>query len=91
MCSVSLVYVEAGTLILRLDAPLTVMRAGETDVPGEPIAADAEVTLGPGDYTVFPPQVGGEARNEGQNPAQVAVAELVPEQLAQSLLGTPVP
>jgi hypothetical protein len=88
--AVSLVYVEAGSLVLHLDAPLTVMRGGETDVPGESIAADAEVTLEPGDYTVFPPNVSGEARNDGPDPAQVAVAELVPEQLAQSLMGTPV-
>ena len=89
--AISLVYVEAGTVVLRLDAPLTIVRAGATDMPGEPIAAETEVTLEPGDYTVFPPQVGGEARNDGQEVAQVAVAELVPEQLAQSLTGTPEP
>jgi hypothetical protein len=89
--AIDLVYGEAGTLTLRLDAPVTVVRAGETDAPGEPIAADTEFTLNAGDYSVFPPNVSGEARNDGQDPAQVAVAELIPEQLAQSLAGTPVP
>jgi quercetin dioxygenase-like cupin family protein len=89
--AVSLVYVEAGTLVLRLDAPLTVTRAGETDAPGEAIAADTEVTLGPGDYTVFPPNVSGEARNDGEEPAQVAAAELIPAQLEMSRMGTPTP
>lgn len=37
--AVSLVYVEAGNLVLRLDVPVTVMRAGATDLPGEQIAA----------------------------------------------------
>ena len=89
--AVSLVYVEAGTLVLRLDAPLTVTRAGQTDTPGEPIAAGVEVTLGEGDYTVLPPNVTGEARNDGQDPAQVTAAELIPEQLEMSLMGTPAP
>jgi len=88
---IDLVYGEAGTLTLRLDAPATVVRAGATDTPGEPIAAETEFTLGAGDYSVFPPNISGEARNDGQDPAQVAVAELVPEQLATSLMGTPVP
>jgi hypothetical protein len=88
---IDLVYAEAGTLTLRLDAPVTVVRAGETNMPGEPIAADTEFTLGSGDYAVFPPNMRGEARNDGEDPAQVAVAELVPEQLATSLVATPVP
>jgi hypothetical protein len=89
--AISLVYVEAGTLVQHLDGPVTVVRAGATDAPGEPMAADAEVTLSAGDYTTVPPEVGGEIRNEGQDPAQVAVAELVPEHLAMSLMATPVP
>ena len=46
---------------------------------GEPIAADTEFSLNAGDYSVFPPNVSGEARNDGQDPAQVAVAELIPD------------
>ena len=87
----SLVYVEAGTLVLRLGAPLTVTRAGQTDAPGEQIAAGVEVTVGRGDYTVLPPNVTGEARNDGQDSAQVAAADLIPEQLEMSLKGTPAP
>ena len=89
--AIGLVYVESVTLVLRLGAPVTIMHAGENDAPGEPIGADTEVTLSPGDYTTFPPGVGGEDRSEGQDPAQVAVAGLVPEQLVISLMGAPVP
>jgi hypothetical protein len=88
---IRLVYGEVGTLHLRLDLPVTVVRAGEITSPGEPIAADTEFALNPGDYTVYPPNVRKEMRNDGQEPAQVAIVELAPEQLAASLIATPVP
>jgi hypothetical protein len=88
---VRLIYGEVGTLHLRLDLPVTVVRAGATDAPGESIAADTEFTLNAGDYTVYPPNVRKIMRNDGQEPAQVAVAQLDPGQLAASLMATPVP
>ena len=88
--AITLVYAQTGSLILRLGAPVTVVRAGTTDAPGETIPAETEFTLSEGDYTVLPPGAGGEARNEGQEPAQVAAAGLIPDQLEIAVTGTPV-
>jgi hypothetical protein len=88
---VLLLYGEAGTLHVRPDWPVTVVRAGATDAPGESIAADTEFALNAGDDTVYPPNVRKFMRNDGQIPAQVVVAQLVPQELAASLKATPVP
>ncbi len=74
----SLVYGEAGALAFTLDAPVTITRAGAAASPGEAVAAGTEFTLGAGDYTVFPLLVGGEARNDGQEPASFVVASIIP-------------
>lgn len=75
---ISLVYQETGGLVFTLDAPVTITRAGAADKPGEAIAADAEFALNAGDYTTFPALVGGEARNDGEEPASAVVASIVP-------------
>jgi len=89
--AITLVYAQTGSLILRLGVPVTINRAGATAVPGEIIAAETEFTLSKGDYTVLPVGAGGEARNDGQEPAQIAVAGLVPEELEIAVTGTPGP
>ncbi len=75
---ISLVYEEIGALAFTLDAPVTITRAGAADEPGEAIAADTGFTLNAGDYTTFPALVGGEARNEGGEPASAVVASIIP-------------
>jgi quercetin dioxygenase-like cupin family protein len=96
--STALIYVESGTLVLRVDAPLTVRRAstpataaaggGEEVVPArEQVAAGTEFTLGPGDSFVVPPRRSGGARNDGAGPLALLLAEVAPRQEE----GTPVP
>jgi hypothetical protein len=89
--AITLVYGQTGSLVLRLGVPVTVTHAGAMDAPGESIPAETEFTLSEGDYTVLPPNASGEARNEGSEPAQVAVAGLLPEQLEIAVTGTPTP
>ena len=89
--AITLLYGQTGALRLRLGVPVTVTRAGAMDAPGETIPAETEFTLSEGDYTVLPPNAGGEARNEGAEPAQIAVAGLVPELLEIAVTGTPAP
>ena len=89
--AITLVYGQAGSVVFRLGVPVTITRAGAVDAPGETIPAETEFTLSEGDYTVLPPNASGEARNEGQEPAQVAVAGLIPEQLEIAVTSTPVP
>ena len=86
---IALVYGEAGVLTVALEAPVTVARAGATDAAGEAVAAGSEFTLAVGDYTVFPPLVGGEARNDGVEPATVLVAAIVPAGMATPTAATP--
>jgi hypothetical protein len=89
--SASLLYVESGTLSLRVDAPLTVRRASTAATPvagagdegepaREPVAAGTEVTLGPGDSVVISPRSAGEARNGGTEPLVLLISEVAPRQ-----------
>ena len=103
--SYALAVIESGTLTLRQDGPLVVTRAGalqaamreeEAGRPSAPeteaIAAGQEVTLQAGDTVLFPPNVGGELRNDGQERTVVLVAFVgppVPE--APSTADTPTP
>lgn len=87
---ISLVYQEAGALTATLDAPITITRSGATDAPGEGVAADVAFGLAAGDYAVFPPLVGGEVRNEGQESASVVVAGIVPS-TSPVAIATPAP
>ena len=88
---ISLVYAEAGVLTATLYAPVTITRAAATDAPGEAVAAGTEFTLAAGDYAVFPPLVGGEVRNDGQEAASVVVAAIVPLGMATPTAATPAP
>jgi quercetin dioxygenase-like cupin family protein len=75
---ISLGYLESGELTFTVDAPVTVTRAGATDAPGESVAANTEFTVQAGDYFVFPPQSSGEVRNDGQDPASLMIASIIP-------------
>lgn len=72
--SLELVYVEAGSLTIQLDAPITLGELGDTSSAGESIEADTELTLTAGDYFVLQPGVSGETRNDGPDTATVSVA-----------------
>ena len=89
--SVGLAYVESGALTVRLEAPVRVVRAAtiaafatpgaaeEGAVPEpEEVAAGTEFTLEAGDSVVFPPNVAGEVRNDGQERAVALVALIAP-------------
>ena len=66
----ALILVESGEVTVRLTAPVTITR---TTGPEE-VAADTDFTLGPGESFVWAPFVGGELRNDGQEPAVTLVA-----------------
>ena len=89
--SVALIYVESGALTIQIEAPFQVVRAAtieafatpgaveEGAVPGpEEVPAGTEVTLEAGDSVVFPPNVPGEIRNDGDEPAVGLSASIVP-------------
>lgn len=79
---ISLIYQEVGALTFTLDAPVTVTRAGATDVPGEAVAAGTEFMLEEGDYMAFPPLGSGEARNDSEEAVSAVVASIIPEGMA---------
>ena len=104
--TVALVYVEAGALTIRVEAPIRVVRAAtiaafatpgaaeEGAVPApEEVAAGTEFTLEAGDSAVFPPNVPGEVRNEGAERAVGLVALIAPPEdaAATPVAGTPAP
>ena len=101
----ALAVVESGELTIRFEGLLTVTRAEEMGavmeeaeaggaiVPAmEAIAAGQEVTLSAGDSVLFPPNAGGEIRNDGQE-RMVGIVALVgpPPAEATPTAGTPAP
>jgi len=89
--TVALISVESGALTLQIEAPLQVVRAAtiaafatpeaveEGAIPEpEEVAAGTEVTLEAGDSVVIPPNVAGEIRNDGDEPAVGLVALVTP-------------
>src|SRR3712207_4664455 len=52
-----ILYVEAGELVFYMDAPVPVMRGVAPEAPVEVIAANTQVTLGPGDYLILRPNM----------------------------------
>ena len=88
----ALVYVESGTLTIRSEAAVGVARAtpGAEFPAEEELAAGTELTLGPGDSFVAPPNVHGELRNDGTAPAVLLMALAVPAE-AGAPAGTPTP
>ncbi len=63
---VALVYVESGALTIQIEAPIQVTRAASDP---EEVAAGTAVTLEAGDSVVLSPNVAGEIRNDGDEPA----------------------
>jgi quercetin dioxygenase-like cupin family protein len=90
--SVDLVYMTSGTLTFTIDAPMTVARGVEagTPIPTEPeaIPANTEFTLSDGDSALFPPNAGGEVRNDGDEEATAWVTNVA---LFTTTAGTPTP
>jgi hypothetical protein len=76
--SLSLVYVEEGTVTFTIAAPVSVTRGGAEDQSAEPILAAVEFTAGPGDYFIAPANTAAELRNDGTDPATILVASIVP-------------
>ena len=83
----SLLTVESGAITLQMDAPLEVTRAatiealttGASEVPEpEVVEAGTEVTLEVGDSVVLAPNVAGEIRNDGDEPAVYLAAFVAP-------------
>ncbi len=102
--SAALVYVEAGAFTFRVEGPIRVTRAAtlaafatpgaveEGAVPApEEIPAGTEFTLEAGDSAVFPPNVPGEARNDGAERAVALVAIVAPPEAGTPEAGTPAP
>ena len=80
--SLALVYIETGTLSVRIEALVTVSRApkaGTADPTQEEIPAGTEFAAGPGDSFVSPAVIAGEARNDGPEPVVVLAAIVEPD------------
>ena len=98
--SVALVYVEAGSLTAEVGAPVRVTRAAVIAAfatPGaepegapmpEEVAAGTAFTLAAGDSAVFPPNVAGELRNDGQERVVGLAAIVAPPEMGGGA-GTP--
>jgi quercetin dioxygenase-like cupin family protein len=101
--SVALVFVEAGAITIRVDAPTRVTRAAtiaafatpgmdENAIPApDEIAAGIEFTMAAGDSAFFPPNETGEVRNDGQEQAVILIANIEPQGSGGSMTGTPAP
>jgi hypothetical protein len=79
-------YMESGNLVMTLDAPVTVRQANDPQGEGEMYDAGSEFTLEAGDFLVLQPGVGGEIRNDSNEPASLSVAGLT---LGGSGIATP--
>ncbi|MDQ3695498.1 MAG: hypothetical protein M3464_18030 [Chloroflexota bacterium] len=77
-----LVYVEAGTVTVRVTVPVVALRGAVLATPGaraqEEVPAGTEFTLGAGDSFVAPFLSGGELRNDGAEEAIVRIAYVAP-------------
>ena len=86
--AISLVYVEAGALSLKLDAAVSDARPDATS--GDEEDASKTLELSRGDYFVLPPLVAGEIRNEGKEPVSIVIAAITPGLIPGTAIGTPV-
>ena len=88
----ALVYVAAGTLSFRVEAPMTVLRASATGEPSpsdiEEIAPGEVFTLSTGDSAIFQPQTVGETLNLESEPGVLLVVNIYP--LEEEPAATPV-
>ena len=83
------IRVLRGAAMAAMAAAMATPGAGEEGAPPEPeeVAAGTEFVLEAGDSALFPPFVGGEARNDGPAAAVALAALIEPEGAA----ATPVP
>ncbi len=90
--SVGIVTIESGALTVLADTPLTVLHPVEDGEFGpddfEQFAADEEFTMEEGDSMVYPANVGGEVRNDGEEDVSVLIANIEP--LEEEGAATPV-
>lgn len=76
--SLEIGYMESGSLVMVVDAPVTVKHVDDTEGAGETHSAGTEFTISAGEFMVLQPGVGGEIRNESGAPAILSVAGLTP-------------
>ncbi len=95
--STALASIESGAVTLSVDAPITVVTVpddGELDPDDQEIfPAGEEFTLEEGDSALFPPNVQGDARNDGNQDASIFVANVFPladGDLSEDNVSTPV-
>jgi hypothetical protein len=82
----ALMYLESGTLTVRVDAPFAITRAATvasaveagTFPMQEEIAAGSESSLAQGDSIVFPPLAAVELRNDGTEPVVILAMSITP-------------
>ena len=75
--TMSLVYVEAGSVVLQGKSALVIARLDGSAAP-RTIDAGTAVTVAAGDYFVLPPHGATEIRNESQAPASLQFAAMDP-------------
>jgi quercetin dioxygenase-like cupin family protein len=96
----ALIYVESGTLTVRIEAPVSVTRAGAYDAefaspeaaageeefmpPSEEIPAGQEFQVATGDSFLFPAQTAGDIRNDGTESTVILVALTSPHGAGQA-------
>lgn len=76
--SLEIGYMESGSLVMTVDAPVTVKHVDDSQGEGETYSAGTEFTINAGEFMVLQPGVGGEIRNESGEPAMLSVAGLTP-------------
>jgi len=88
------IYVESGTMAYTpLQGEAWLKRAGSApDAEGEQLAYDTEVTINAGDSLFFPTEHNDTARNVGDEPLVLWLANLHPEGEAMlTMMATPTP
>lgn len=80
--ALALVVVETGAVTITVEAPITVLHPTDDGAPGpedvEQFAADEEFTMEEGDSAIFPPNIAGEARNDGDEDVSLLIANVAP-------------
>ena len=80
--STALASIESGTVALTVDAPITVVKVPDDGEFGlddqEVFPAGEEFTLEEDDSALFPPNVQGNARNDGNVDVSILVANVFP-------------
>ncbi|MDQ3642289.1 MAG: hypothetical protein M3450_12700 [Actinomycetota bacterium] len=86
--SISLLFVEAGSLTVTVDGPVAITRGDGAGTP-EIVETGTEFTADAGDYLVIPPLAEGEYRNDGQEEVSLVAAAIIPSAMGTPAAGTP--